>query len=514
MLHTTIIFFFLAIFFVLALRKLDWAVMFIIAGLPLYLVRFSVHGVPSTLLEAMILIAFFCWLIFKTRLADFFRGKYKVRDFIKNSPWKKNGSTEDRKKYPFGIEIVLLLIISLIAVGVAHFSSASLGLWKAYFFEPALLYLLILNLFQDSPLLSKEGSGGGFSGINKIGLSLAIGALVVSVYAIFQGITGIGIDNPLWAAAATRRAVSFFGYPNAVGLYLGPIIPVLIAFLLLPKDKCGLLPDKLCYPLKEKNISAIGLSRGFLGFIILLSFLAIYFAKSDGALIGLVAAAVIFCLLANKKARIAVIIIVAIVTVGIYFSPRIEKPLIRKVTAMDLSGQIRRLQWKETFMMMTGPAKIWGIGLGNYQQAVAPFHQKGFFYDDGTDPNFHADTINSAAVRARTWQPVEIYLYPHNIILNFWTELGIAGLLLFIWIIGKVFFVSLKNLTIISKFKIQNSKFLPLGLLCSMIVIVVHGLVDVPYFKNDLSCFFWILMAILVLLDLRTKNGQIENRKS
>jgi O-Antigen ligase. len=486
MCYVTILGIFLALFFVLSFKRPDWAVTLIIAGLPLYLVRFSLHGTPSTLLEAMILIAFFCWLVFHTKLADFLRGKYKIKDFIKNSPWQKNGSAEKRKKYPFGVEIILLLIVSLVAVGVAHFSSASLGLWKAYFFEPALLYVLILNLFHDK------------NGINKFGLSLAVGAFAVSVYAIFQKITGIGIDNPLWAAAATRRAVSFFGYPNAVGLYLAPIIPVLAAFLFLPKDECELLPDKLCYPLKQKNISALGLSRGFLGFIILCALLAIIFAKSVGALVGLAVAVFIFCLLVNKKARIAAIILVVIASVGIYFYPPIEKPLIRKITVEDLSGQIRRLQWKETFTMMNGSAKIWGIGLGNYQQAVMPHHQKGFFYDDGTDPNFHADTINSAAIRARTWQPVEIYLYPHNIILNFWTELGLAGLLLFIWLIVKF---SIFNF----QFSIKEGKyrFIHLGLLSAMIIIVVHGLVDVPYFKNDLACLFWILFALSALLQLK-----------
>jgi O-antigen ligase len=484
-----LVIFFLA-FCVLSFKRPDWAAMLVIAGLPLYLIRFKLL-IPLTMLEAMILIAFFCWFVLHTKFWDFLRGRYSLEDFFKNSPWSQLGRAEGRKKYPFGIELILLLIISFVAVGIAHFSAAALGLWKAYFFEPALLYILILNIFQ-----SKDG-------LNKIGLSLSAGVFAVSVYAIFQKFTGIGIDNPLWAAAATRRAVSFFGYPNAVGLYLGPIIPVLAGFLFLPaKKECSPLEKKICYPLPQEKISATGLSKAFLGFIILLALAAVYFAKSDGALIGLAAAAFVFCLLANKKARIAAILIVLIASIGIYFYPPVEKPLIRKITAHDLSGQIRRLQWKETLMMLNGPAKILGIGLGNYQQAVAPYHQKGFFYDDGTDPNFHQDTINSAAVRARTWQPVEIYLYPHDIILNFWVELGLAGLFLFVWIIIKFIWLAVKNY----KLQITNHKFLSAGLLGSMIVIVVHGLVDVPYFKNDLSCLFWILVAILVLLDLQKKN--------
>ncbi len=34
------------------------------------------------------------------------------------------------------------------------------------------------------------------------------------------------------------------------------------------------------------------------------------------------------------------------------------------------------------------------------------------------------------------------------------------------------------------------------GVLLALVGIVIHGLVDVPYFKNDLSLEFWTLMAI------------------
>ena len=30
----------------------------------------------------------------------------------------------------------------------------------------------------------------------------------------------------------------------------------------------------------------------------------------------------------------------------------------------------------------------------------------------------------------------------------------------------------------------------------AMIALVVHGLVDVPYFKNDLAMLFWLLLAL------------------
>ena len=76
---------------------------------------------------------------------------------------------------------------------------------------------------------------------------------------------------------------------------------------------------------------------------------------------------------------------------------------------------------------------ISGSGLANYQESIVPYRQEGFFYNNGTDPNFHENTVQSADYRDKTWQPLEIYLYPHNIFYNFWTELGLAGMLLFVW---------------------------------------------------------------------------------
>jgi hypothetical protein len=35
-----------------------------------------------------------------------------------------------------------------------------------------------------------------------------------------------------------------------------------------------------------------------------------------------------------------------------------------------------------------------------------------------------------------------------------------------------------------------------------MIAIVIHGLVDVPYFKNDLAAMFWLMIALMGVCSL------------
>ena len=56
---------FAILFLALALWRLDYALFALIASLPIYLIRFSILGVPSTFLEIMILISFAVWFLKK-----------------------------------------------------------------------------------------------------------------------------------------------------------------------------------------------------------------------------------------------------------------------------------------------------------------------------------------------------------------------------------------------------------------------------------------------------------------
>jgi hypothetical protein len=37
---------------------------------------------------------------------------------------------------------------------------------------------------------------------------------------------------------------------------------------------------------------------------------------------------------------------------------------------------------------------------------------------------------------------------------------------------------------------------LQLGIVLAMVSVVVHGMVDVPYFKNDLALEFWVFLGV------------------
>ena len=86
----------------------------------------------------------------------------------------------------------------------------------------------------------------------------------------------------------------------------------------------------------------------------------------------------------------------------------------------------------------------------------------------------------------------ERFMDPHNIVLNFWVETGLLGLVAFAWILVSAFAVTWRG------WRSAPSYWRPieLGVLLALVALVAHGLVDVPYFKNDLSLQFWALVAL------------------
>jgi O-antigen ligase len=92
---------------------------------------------------------------------------------------------------------------------------------------------------------------------------------------------------------------------------------------------------------------------------------------------------------------------------------------------------------------------------------------------------------------------LEIFQYPHNLFLNIWVELGLLGVLSFLWLAFEVWRLMAKT----------AGKAMPPYRLCifaALLQMTIHGLADVPYFKNDLALFTWSLLALLFIASATT----------
>jgi putative inorganic carbon (HCO3(-)) transporter len=137
----------------------------------------------------------------------------------------------------------------------------------------------------------------------------------------------------------------------------------------------------------------------------------------------------------------------------------------QNVEGTTFFGRAGRLElWQATLQMLRAHA-LFGAGLSGFADRVAPFW-------NANHP--------------------ERFVDPHNIVLNFWVETGLLGLLAFGWILLIAFRVGLAGW----RRAPAGWREVELGVVLALVAIVVHGLVDVPYFKNDLSLEFWTLVAL------------------
>lgn len=483
---------FIIIFGFFSWKRLDLALAITVFALPVYQIRFKFFNIPFTLLEIMILVVFAVWFLTRTEARNFFKGRYGIREYIKNK--------QKRLSYPFRLEVSLFLIVSYLSLVVSGFSNEAMGVWKAYFFEPILIFILVLNVFK------KEKGGQGWQ---KIILALSFSAFAVSIISFVEKVTGL-----FSIAKFYPRVTGPFLYPNALGLYLAPIVLVMIGWLL---NELIVKKRKLC--IKDYKIAIVFAS-------IIFSIRTLFLAHSEGAVIGVLAGGAVMLVLSIKKQALlwlakglvvcmvlfsflGPIFFLAVIPQHRYFdfNSKIINYVADRMMLKDFSGEIRKQQWRETWQMLKTEKWLLGTGLSNYQESVKPYHQEGIFFNFDRDLDFRRKLVLwDDDYKTSHWQPVEIYMYPHNIMFNFWTELGLLGAALFVWILFKFFRIGFNSLL-----RGQKNKYILIGLMSSMVCIIVHGIVDVPYFKNDLAVMFWVIIALFSLLVLDNKNKE-ENK--
>lgn len=270
-------------------------------------------------------------------------------------------------------------------------------------------------------------------------------SIFVSVWALAQFVTGKGIPNE-WSLPILdgRRATGPYGFPNAVALLVAPIAAYAGA-------RAWLFREQLA------------------GTAAILNLLATLAARSDGGTLAILAAwtLVVVCTKWGRRIVGAAIVVGGGIAALI---PKLADAIWRGVTFQGWSGRVRIWMWQETWQMLKAHWLL-GAGIGGYPVVFDPFHKKRF---------------------------IEIFQYPHQFVLTAWSEVGLPGLVLFLGLLGSW-----------ARRAWQASKAVPERMvgLAPLVAIVVHGLVDVPYWKNDLAAIFFLLWWIVAWVDQTRANA-------
>ena len=489
--------------FILAWKNFRLAIGLFIISLPSYLIRFNIGPYPSTLLELSFGILFLVWLLKHAR-----RDWANIQYLITNNKF-------------FSVSCLLFLISSIASIFVSDMWYYSLGQWRAYILEPMVVFVMLVGRTKTlAPSVSTQADvNDGEDAINRVStkdliLFLTLSTLSISLVAILQKFTGSLYPPSLWDDQLFGRVTSFFTSPNAVGLYLAPIILLALSVIAsrvrlstlaqgdpepgrmgrtrrslstpaqgyLERSRDGSLSTPAqgylersrdgsnppASPTKPRDHDVARSSLLVMTLAVVSAALAILLARSEGTWAALAAGVVVFAYLIGYK-KTAVAAIVAGVLVGMAVPPLREAILFQ-----DQAGKNRLILWKYSTEYLTESPKnfIFGPGIRQFFRKI----QKPY-YDV---------------------KQLERLVYPHNIFLNFWTETGFFGLVGFIGI-----YYSLLS-TSFSLYKHRDT-ILGAGLIATLVVIFVHGLVDVPYFKNDLAILFWILAAIVLGSEIKNK---------
>jgi len=420
-------------------EKLPWGIFLICLILPSYLIRTKIWFMPTTMLELSIYAVFLVWLL-----------KYGFSRIHHGLSQKDHVHFFTFRTLYLLMPIVLLLIACIISVYISSDRRIALGVFKAWFMVPLILFFLILQLVKTK----KQ--------ILMIIWSLLLSASALSIYGIIEKIFGFGLP-------ASGRVNSVFIPANYLSLYIGPIICLTMGILILK------------YGEKIKTSRALYLTSLLL---LIVCIIALFLTRSYGGWFGVGAGlGFIFFFLKFKRKWIYLVLIgmVAFSFVALEF----RAPKFRCAVGLDEScGSLysRIGIWKVSWQMIK-EHPISGIGL-----AFEPVYWQYIKY-----PSFKLSPPLASQ--------------PHNLYLAFWAETGILGLIAFLWIL--VFFF--KSL-IFKKHPSFFTRSLSVGLSSAMVCILAHGLVDVPYWKNDLSCLFWVIVGIGVIkLKAQNANGKAKS---
>jgi O-antigen ligase len=386
-----------------------WALAITAGAMWSYVWRFKVGPFPTTVLEILIL----------ATIGLYIAGR-----------WQTGGWRYQRTQLE--IPTALFLLAALIGIAVSPDHIGALGIYRAYFIEPVILFYVAIDLLRTP------------QHFRVVLLALAVGCT-------FFAILNLGV----WARDLLTHQIietgnapeALYTSPNQVAIFLEPPLAVVTAFALYASTS------------RERTVALICL---------LFLFVAMVLTLSRGGLITMAALALL-AVITMPQRRVKVALLAGAVLGGLALS-QVPYIAIRLHNQLDLSYRWNALEgrlqiWSDTLNMLRDHP-IFGAGLRGYTLVMAPY------------------------VRGNRIAE----LYPHDIWLAMWSELGILGLAAFVALMAMLLWRGWRG------FAAATGFWRPVlwGTAASFVTIAVHGMVDTPYFKNDLAAEFWIIAALQV----------------
>jgi O-antigen ligase len=323
-------------------------------------------------------------------------------------------------------------LLGIISITWAEYRGPAIHQLRVVMLEPVAFYFLIrLMRFKQRDLIWLADT------LLFTGTAIAIVGLVMYIR---------GGSNVVETQEGSRRLMSIYGSPNGVGLYLGRCLPFAAAYVLLPLT-----------PLRRIFGAVTG--------VIML--IAVILSQSRGALLlGLPFAAIVILFFRYRRRAFIPVLITAATLVIALIGLAVVLPRISNLMGDTTFFRVH-LWYSSLNLIREHP--ITGVGLDQFL----------YWY-------------RSRYLLPEAWEEPNLSI-PHNVLLNYWVNLGLMGVLLGMTFQGNYWRKLWRMRATADPVRLA----LILGLAGSMAYSLAHGMVDVFYFSINMSFAFFLFMGMV-----------------
>lgn len=366
-------------------------------------------------------------------------------------------------QFPYVPQAILFLLAAVLSTIFAEDKMAALGGLKAFVIEPILYAFLVFYWLQKDSQEKNRAS----SNLSYLMLwSYSISAVFVSLIALKNFISGNAYIN-----FQLEKLTTYFGNPNYLGSYLS--FAIVVGFYVL-------------------LFSASWLKRGTALALLAVTLPTFYLSKSDTATIGIAAALGLLVLYRlTKRLHLPkwlpfVYTVLGIAAVSALFVIILNYRIFPALEKIGAATVLSRSFIYQASVQIIRESPVFGKGLLNYNREFIE----------------HVDPLS----------PEQNVALAHNTILDFWAQMGVLGLLAFLWLLVRFFRITF----LAPKDASREDQAIPVVLLGIMLTLIIHGMLDSQYHKNDYSLVFWLLIGLSSIFALPAviQKKTVESRKS
>ncbi len=418
------------VLFVLILLRLDLGLALVALVIPFYMLPRTINQYLFAMTEIVLIMCLVAWLLRNLARARSQASSPGSIWVVARDLWS---AVRGQWSWLDGA-VLAFVVVSVASLFVAEYPKYALREFRGMVLEPALFYLMLRTTARRHPALWRV-----------VDAWMAAGVLV-AVIGLVQYALNINI---ITAEAGQHRLRSVYGSPNNVGLFLGRVLPVMIAVALLGAGR-----RRWLYGLSAVPVAAA----------ILLSF-------SKGALLlGVPAALLVIGVLAGGRwlwATLAAVGAGAVAAIPLLRTPRFQSLL--DVTS---GTSFFRLNLWQSALWMIRDHPMLGVGLDNF---LYQYRGRYMFPEAWAEP---------------------MLSHPHNLVLDYAARLGLMGLAAGVWLHIEFWRAAFP----LRHLRDPLNRALAIGLMASMADFLAHGLVDASYFVVDLSYVFMMTLALVQIL--------------